>query len=76
MTIADYPSGEEDEKLVAYFYKFRHPEFRDGKWFVGMAGPYVADSDSARGGGKTFSIFKEFDSKPLSEHLKDYLERE
>ena len=63
----------EGKPHTAYFYRFRHPDFNAGKWFVGMAGPYQDDAQPTLFASGTFSRFAEFESKTLDEHVRDYL---
>jgi hypothetical protein len=61
-----------------YFFKYRVTEEHWSKkngWMVGMAGGYArADQPTTSHDGGTFSQFEAFDSKPLAEHVKAYLD--
>jgi hypothetical protein len=57
-----------------FCFRFRAAAFRDGKWFVGVAGPYSAEGRPSMDGAKTFSRFDEWESKSLEEHIRDYVE--
>jgi hypothetical protein len=57
----------------AYFFRFRHSEHSDGRWEVGMAGPYSVSGPPRLGGPKTFSRFGSWDTKSAREHINDYL---
>lgn len=43
---------------AVYFFRFRHSEFLDGQWLVGMAGPYSLVDPPTMSGYLTFSQFK------------------
>jgi hypothetical protein len=69
----DYPASV---KSKAFFFKFRHPEFEEGQWLVGMAGPYPVAGPPRMGGSKTFSVFETLASKSLVDHVARYLPEE
>lgn len=65
------PDGSQTDEM--YFFKFRASDFDDGKWFVGVAGPYPAGGLACMGGKRTFSRFKEWGSQSFEAHVRDYL---
>lgn len=53
----DHP---QDGPSECYCYRYRHPSFEDGKWLVGMAGPYPIAAQPTPNGSWTFSHFDEW----------------
>jgi hypothetical protein len=70
--LATIRTVEEGRRELLFFFVFRHPTFAEGKWQVGVSGPFPEDSPDASGGGATFSKFKTLDSQTLEAHIKDY----
>lgn len=64
--------GWEEPNSAMYLFKVRHPDWRKGEWFVGVAGPYPLDGPPRIGGRKTFSHFQRLDERSLEEHVEDY----
>lgn len=65
-----------DEPCEAYFFKFRHPDFLGGEWFVGFGGTYrIHDTPKLTGDG-TFSRFDALESKSIEDHVATYLSDE
>jgi hypothetical protein len=65
---------ESGKAQLLYVFKFRHPHSEEGKWRVGVSGPFVEGAREPQAGGSTFSKFEALDSKTLKEHIRDYLE--
>jgi hypothetical protein len=65
---------EQGDPIESHFFKFRHPEYMDGEWFVGFAGTYATGGVPTLVGSGTFSRFEVLESKSIAEHVADYLE--
>jgi hypothetical protein len=61
-------------RVHCYFFKFRHSDFLEGKWLVGMAGPYRAGAPPTMYAGGTFSHFQELETQDLDSHVRGYLD--
>lgn len=63
-------------RVQNFFFKFRHAHFDDGKWFVGVAGPYAVNAPPTMHADGTFSQFEELEKRDLDSHIRAYLEGE
>jgi len=72
--LASVRSIDSGKAQVMYFFKFRHPQSHEGKWLVGVSGPFEEGQRDPQAGGSTFSRFELLESKPLKDHIGDYLD--
>lgn len=64
---AETPGG------IRYLFRFRHPAFLDGDWYVGCAGPYPIDGPPTMHFGDAWSEFERFDPGTVERHIAKYL---
>lgn len=58
---------------VRYLFRFSHPDFLDGDWYVGCAGPYPADEPPSMHFGDAWSEFERFDPGAVERQIGKYL---
>lgn len=69
-------NSSEYGRCACYFFRFRHSEFLEGKWFVGMAGPYSTGAEPKLHGSWTFSHFNEYSEESLDNAMQRLLDRD
>jgi hypothetical protein len=66
---------DEDLKpALFYFFAYRRASFDEGKWLVGVAGPYPEKGPPTAHGRRTFSRFTALDDKDLDGHIREYVD--
>lgn len=58
---------------IRYLFRFSHPDFLDGDWYVGCAGPYPTDGPPTMHFGDAWSEFERFDPGAIEPHIAKYL---
>jgi hypothetical protein len=64
----------ESDDGIRYLFRFRDPQFLDGEWYVGRAGPYPAEGPPEMHLGDAWSEFERFDAASVEEHVATYLQ--
>jgi len=67
--------SQEGTRQASYVYRFRSDDFHDGKWLLGLAGPYASEGTPRIGARNTFSQFDEYDSHRLEEAIQSLIHR-
>jgi hypothetical protein len=64
-----------DGASECYCFRFRHTEFYDGKWLVGIAGAYPVAAQPTPDGDWTFSNFDEWSEATVDESIEKLISR-
>ncbi len=64
-----------DGASECYCFRFRHAEFCDGKWLVGIAGAYPIAAQPTSDGDWTFSNFDEWSEASVDESIEKLISR-
>lgn len=67
--------SQEGVRQTSYVYRFRSDDFHEGKWLLGLAGPYASEGPPRIGARNTFSHFGEYDPHGLEEAIQSLIRR-